>query len=86
MLIVNTSCLREDINSLPGVSRWGVESVLGFLRPVVEDGLASVLLFGVPTNIEKVFNNVCQLHSFLHGWKKPGNLGAGLPAARPEIS
>jgi len=53
LFITDDPLAKEDISSLPGVSRWGVESVLGFLRPVVEDGLASVLLFGVPTNIEK---------------------------------
>ena len=44
---------RQDIPSLPGVSRWGVESVLEFLRPNVSNGLSSVLLFGVPGKVEK---------------------------------
>ena len=45
---------REEISSLPGVHRWGCDSVLGFLQPLVEDGLSSVLLFGVIGGEEKV--------------------------------
>ena len=45
---------RQDIPSLPGVSRWGVNSVLEFLRPNVENGLSSVLLFGVPEKVDKM--------------------------------
>jgi hypothetical protein len=45
---------RQEIGSLPGVCRWGAESVLDFLRPIVEAGLSSVLLFGVPANLPKV--------------------------------
>jgi hypothetical protein len=36
------------------VCRWGADSVLEFLRPIVEAGLSSVLLFGVPANLPKV--------------------------------
>ena len=45
---------REDISSLPGVSRFGVNSVIDFLKPLVNLGLSSVLLFGVPANAPKV--------------------------------
>jgi hypothetical protein len=45
---------RQEIGSLPGVCRWGADSVLDFLRPIVEAGLSSVLLFGVPANLPKV--------------------------------
>jgi len=44
---------KQDIAALPGVSRWGVKSVLGFLAPLVAKGLSSVLLFGVPDKVEK---------------------------------
>jgi porphobilinogen synthase len=37
---------QEAIGSLPGQSRWGVASVVEGLRPLVEQGLRSVLLFG----------------------------------------
>ena len=47
---------RQEIASLPGVCRWGAEAVLDYLRPVVEAGLSSILLFGVPANLPKVPN------------------------------
>eukprot|EP00092_Neocalanus_flemingeri_P030733 GFUD01033372.1.p1 GENE.GFUD01033372.1~~GFUD01033372.1.p1 ORF type:complete len:334 (+),score=99.11 GFUD01033372.1:38-1039(+) len=47
---------KQDIPSLPGVSRWGVNSVLEFLKPNVANGLSSVLLFGVPEKVEKDAN------------------------------
>ena len=44
----------EEISSLPGVCRYGVNQVVKALRPVVENGLKSVLLFGVPSSLPKV--------------------------------
>lgn len=41
------------IASLPGQRRWGVDRLKGFLDPLVAKGLRSVILFGVPTKIEK---------------------------------
>ncbi|KAI1299195.1 Delta-aminolevulinic acid dehydratase [Halotydeus destructor] len=44
----------EEIASLPGVKRWGVNSVMDFLRPlVVELDLKSVLLFPVMSSSSK---------------------------------
>jgi len=45
---------KQDIPSLPGVSRWGVTSVLSFLAPAVKLGLSAVLLFGVPERAVKM--------------------------------
>ena len=42
------------IPSLPGQCRWGVNKLESFLGPLVEKGLKSVILFGVPLNCEKV--------------------------------
>jgi len=36
------------IPSLPGQRRWGVNKLQEFLQPLVEKGLQSVILFGVP--------------------------------------
>jgi len=41
------------VASLPGVSRWGVASLLEYLKPIVANGLRSVLLFGVPEKVTK---------------------------------
>lgn len=53
LFIVDDAEAKQDIASLPGVSRWGVNSVITYLRPIVETGLTSVLLFGVPANLPK---------------------------------
>ena len=42
------------IKSLPGQRRWGVSRLEGFIGPLVEKGLKSVILFGVPLNCVKV--------------------------------
>lgn len=36
------------IPSLPGQKRWGVRSVIPYVKSLVEKGLTSVILFGVP--------------------------------------
>jgi len=41
------------IPSLPGQRRWGVNQLEGFLGPLVQKGLRSVILFGVPLKCEK---------------------------------
>jgi len=53
IFIVDTPDAKEDISSLPGVSRFGVNSVIDFLKPLVNLGLSSILLFGVPANAPK---------------------------------
>ncbi|CAB4395865.1 tetrapyrrole biosynthesis, porphobilinogen synthase [Rhizophagus irregularis] len=40
---------ESEISSLPGQKRLGINKIEGFLKPLVEKGLSSVLLFGVPT-------------------------------------
>ncbi|KIM92107.1 hypothetical protein PILCRDRAFT_810126 [Piloderma croceum F 1598] len=42
-----------EIPSLPGQRRWGVNKLEGFLGPLVQKGLKSVILFGVPLTCEK---------------------------------
>ncbi|MGH0191500.1 UNVERIFIED_CONTAM: hypothetical protein FKN15_064656 [Acipenser sinensis] len=43
----------EPIASLPGQARYGVNKLEGMLRPLVDDGLKCVLIFGVPANLPK---------------------------------
>lgn len=45
------------IPSLPGQRRWGVNKLREFLEPLVEKGLQSVILFGVPLHCVKVSLN-----------------------------
>lgn len=39
------------------IHRYGVNKLEGMLRPLVENGLKCVLIFGVPAKIAKVFNS-----------------------------
>jgi hypothetical protein len=48
------------IPTLPGQRRWGVNKLEGFLGPLVQKGLSSVILFGVPLNCEKV-STACEV-------------------------
>ncbi|EJD52846.1 tetrapyrrole biosynthesis, porphobilinogen synthase [Auricularia subglabra TFB-10046 SS5] len=41
------------IPTLPGQCRWGVNKLQEFLGPLVQKGLKSVILFGVPLSCEK---------------------------------
>jgi len=43
----------QVILTLPGQRRWGVNKLEGFLAPLVQKGLQSVILFGVPLNCIK---------------------------------
>uniref|UniRef100_A0A3Q1FB06 Delta-aminolevulinic acid dehydratase n=1 Tax=Acanthochromis polyacanthus TaxID=80966 RepID=A0A3Q1FB06_9TELE len=43
----------EPINSLPGQARYGVNKLEEMLKPLVENGLKCVLIFGVPAKIAK---------------------------------
>jgi porphobilinogen synthase len=44
----------DAIPTMPGQRRWGVNKLEAFIGPLVEKGLRSVILFGVPVDIEKV--------------------------------
>jgi porphobilinogen synthase len=48
------------VTSLPGQKRWGINKLKGFLEPLVKKGLASVILFGVPTKCQKVLGSSFQ--------------------------
>lgn len=39
---------EEDIPSLPGQKRWGINKLVSLLQPLIAKGLKSVILFGVP--------------------------------------
>ena len=44
----------EEIKSLPRQARYGINRVVEALKPAVSNGLESVILFGVPSNLPKV--------------------------------
>ncbi|CAK5281769.1 unnamed protein product [Mycena citricolor] len=45
----------DEIATLPGQRRWGVNQLEGFLGPLVKKGLQSIILFGVPLSCPKDF-------------------------------
>merc|ERR1719348_1980276 len=54
VFVTDDSDAEEDIPSLPGVKRFGSQSLLTHLRPLVEDHqLKSILIFGVPSKVAK---------------------------------
>ncbi|KAF6016558.1 Pbgs [Bugula neritina] len=46
------SCI-ENITTLPGQKRFGIQHLNSVLSPLVDDGLKAVLLFGVITKLDK---------------------------------
>ncbi|BEI85508.1 hypothetical protein CcaverHIS002_0509090 [Cutaneotrichosporon cavernicola] len=44
---------EQVIESLPGQKRWGINKLESFIGPLVKKGLKSVILFGVPMDMEK---------------------------------
>ena len=55
LLIFSDDCDGvEEITSLPGLCRYGVNRLVEALNEHVENGLEAVLLFGVPSKIPKV--------------------------------
>ena len=45
---------EEDVTSLPGVKRYGIDRVVPAIQPIVNNSLQAVLLFGVPSSSPKV--------------------------------
>jgi len=54
----------EIIATLPGQRRWGIDRLEEFMAPLVEKGLQSVILFGVPMKCVKV----CSLVPHVSKW------------------
>ncbi|KAM4664858.1 delta-aminolevulinic acid dehydratase [Discoglossus pictus] len=53
IFITDSADAVEPIPSLPGVARFGVNKLEDMLRPLVDDGLKCVLIFGVPGKVTK---------------------------------
>lgn len=47
LFVVMEEEAEEDIPSLPGQKRWGINSLIRFVDTLVKKGLTSVLLFGI---------------------------------------
>lgn len=46
--------VKEEVKSMPGVYRQGINHLKAMLDPVVESGLKSILIFGVINKLQKV--------------------------------
>ncbi|XP_045621441.1 delta-aminolevulinic acid dehydratase [Procambarus clarkii] len=53
IFIVDEADAEQPVESLPGVTRYGVNKLEAALKPLVKNGLSSILLFGVPSNMPK---------------------------------
>ena len=53
IFISDDSNCDEEIKSLPNQHRWGINKLKGFLDPLINKGLQSVILFGVPVKMKK---------------------------------
>ncbi|XP_071453905.1 delta-aminolevulinic acid dehydratase [Hetaerina americana] len=53
VFIVDDDEAVTEIKSMPGVSRYGIDKLKEALKPLVDLGLVSVLLFGVPSKLPK---------------------------------
>ncbi len=45
--------VMEEIPSMPGQYRYGIKHIKDVFAPLVENGLKTVLIFGVPTSVTK---------------------------------
>lgn len=53
LFLLEDDDMKEEIPSMPGVYRWGINKLIQYLIPLVQRGLKSVLLFGVVTTLPK---------------------------------
>lgn len=53
IFVADEDGLKQEIQSLPGQYRWGVDRLAELLDPLIPLGLRSVLLFGVVTKHDK---------------------------------
>ncbi|KAK9498750.1 hypothetical protein O3M35_003316 [Rhynocoris fuscipes] len=53
VFIVEDENAEEPISSMPGIKRYGVNTLIKHLQPLIPMGLKSILVFGVVTNLEK---------------------------------
>ncbi|KAK7502576.1 hypothetical protein BaRGS_00006151 [Batillaria attramentaria] len=53
IFVVDDEDAVQEIKSMPGICRYGVNRLREALSPLVDKGLKSVLIFGVPGKVEK---------------------------------
>ncbi|XP_023229911.1 delta-aminolevulinic acid dehydratase-like [Centruroides sculpturatus] len=53
IFVIDTPDEIQEISSMPGIKRYGIDKLEDHLTPLVKKGLSSVLIFGVLTNLPK---------------------------------
>jgi len=53
LFVVDDDNVTQEISSMPGVFRYGVNKLESAIEPVIKNGLTSIMLFGVPSNLPK---------------------------------
>lgn len=71
IFITDDDDAEVPLASMPGQCRWGVNKLEGFLGPLVNKGLASVILFGVPLKSPKVRALASLLRAQARPWNAP---------------
>lgn len=53
VFILESAIGRDPVTSMPGIFRYGYETIVDVLKPLVEKGLKSILIFGVISSLPK---------------------------------
>ena len=61
MFVQEGEHIREEIPSMPGQYRWSLDCVDELLQQVVDSGVKSVLLFGIPAQKDEIGSSAWQL-------------------------
>ena len=65
MFVQEGEHIREEISSMPGQYRWSLDCVDELLQQVVDSGVKSVLLFGIPAQKDEIGSSAWQPAVFL---------------------
>ena len=60
MFVQEGEHIREEIPSMPGQYRWSLDCVDELLQQVVDSGVKSVLLFGIPAQKDEIGSSAWQ--------------------------
>lgn len=56
----------QEVASMPGVARYGINKLRQALEPMVQNGLKCVLIFGVPSKLPKVSDQFLKVYDYIH--------------------
>ena len=62
MFVQEGEHIREEIPSMPGQYRWSLDCVDELLQQIVDSGVKSVLLFGIPAQKDEIGSSAAGRH------------------------